>query len=250
MLCTRVIPVVLIDGYSVVKTIQFKERRNLGNPITVARVYNTRNVDEMILLDIDASKQNRSIDLFTIEEITSECFMPLAVGGGLRTLDDIRSVLCRGADKVVLNTIAIDDPNFIAEASSVFGAQCIVASVDIKKDGDNFYVFSRGQIVDKDPFEWILQLQQLGAGEMFITSVDRDGTMTECENEIICKTVPKLEIPLIYNGGVSCPKDMVIPVKQGVSSVAAASIFHFTRWTPDSCKSELRAHGIPVRLIN
>ena len=134
MLRYRVIPLVLLDGYSVVKTIQFDIRRNQGNPIVVSRIYNSRNVDELMLLDIDASKENRGIDLHTVDAVSSECFMPLTVGGGLRTCEDISKTLKAGADKVSLNTIIFDKLEFLKEAVSVFGSQCIVASIDIKRD--------------------------------------------------------------------------------------------------------------------
>lgn len=247
MLRTRVIPVVLIDGFSVLKTIQFNERRNQGNPITVARVYNTRNVDELILLDIDASKEERSIDLFTIEEIASECFMPLAIGGGLRTLEDIRNVLSRGADKVVINTAAIENPDFIKEAVTSFGAQCVVGAVDFKKVNGKYFVYSRGQVLDKDPFVWVKTLEDMGVGEIFINSVDLDGTMSSCDMEIIEKVISMVQVPVIYAGGVSSPDSYIEPIEKGLSAVAAASIFHFTRWTPDCVKAKLRKHGIPVR---
>lgn len=249
MLRTRVIPVVLTDGYSVLKTIQFGVRRNQGSPVTVARTYNTRNVDELILLDIDASKQERSIDLFTIEEIASECFMPLTIGGGLKSVSDIRSVLEKGADKVVLNTAAIENPELVNEASNIFGSQCIVGSVDIKKEKDRYFVFSKGQVIDRDPIEWIEKLQTLGAGEIFINSVDLDGTMTGCDLSLIESVLKVSHVPVIYAGGVSSPTDFIAPIQKGVSAVAAASIFHFTRWTPDCCKREIKKHGIPVRLI-
>lgn len=248
MLRTRVIPVVLIDGFSVVKTIQFNVRRNQGSPITVARIYNTRNVDELILLDIDASKQNRSIDLFTIEEIASDCFMPLTIGGGIRTLEDIRGVLDRGADKVVINTAAIERPEFIKEASSVFGAQCIVASVDFKKKDDLYYVYSKGRVVDQDPFEWAKSLESLGAGELFVNSVDLDGMMSHPDLRLIEKLLSFTRIPVIYAGGVGSPEDFIAPIEAGCSAVAAASIFHFTRWTPNCAKKKMREHGIHVRL--
>lgn len=249
MLKTRVIPVVLIDGYSVLKTIRFQERRNQGNPITVARIYNTRNVDELILLDIDASEQSRSIDLYTIEDIASECFMPLTVGGGLRSLEDIRSVLERGADKVVLNSIAIKNPEFVSEAVRMFGAQCIVGSVDAKKTENGYMVFSKGHTTEMGVKSWILRLQDLGVGELMLNSVDKDGTMSGVDIELIEEIAPITHVPLIYCGGVAAPIDMVSPIEKGVSAVAAASIFHFTRWTPDCCKKELLKNGIPVRLL-
>ncbi len=248
MLRTRVIPVVLIDGYSVVKTINFDERRNQGNPITVARIYNTRNVDELILLDIDASKDGRSIDLFTIEEIASECFMPLTVGGGISSLEDIKLVLARGADKVSINSAAIENPDLIVEASRKYGAQCIVASVDVKKEGDDYLVYSKGSVKDMDAFEWIRKLESLGAGEILLNSVDLDGTMSGVDLDLIGMARNDLGVPLIYCGGVKSPSDYIRPIELGASAVAAASIFHFTRWTPDCCKRELEKNGIPVRI--
>ncbi len=169
MLRHRVIPVVLLDGYSVVKTVQFDIRRNLGNPITVARIYNSRNVDELILLDIDASKENRHIDFITIEDMASECFMPLTVGGGLRTCDDIGKALQKGADKVVLNTSALIDSNIIKRASSTFGSQCIVVSVDVNKNGSCYSIFSHsGCKINIEFLEWCKKAESLGAGELFI----------------------------------------------------------------------------------
>jgi cyclase len=248
MLRTRVIPVVLIDGYSVVKTIGFNERRNQGNPITVARIYNSRNVDELILLDIDASKDGRSIDLFTIEEIASECFMPLAVGGGIRTLEDIRNVLDRGADKVVINTAAINDHKFVTDAVRMFGAQCIVGSVDVVKTDNEYRVYSMGEISSRDAIEWIVDLEKLGVGEIFVNSVDRDGAMSGCDEELISRFVKKIKVPVIYAGGVGNPEDCIGPIKQGCSAVAIASMFHFTSFTPNSVKEVMFQNGIPVRL--
>ena len=136
MLRKRVIPIVLIDGFSVLKTIQFNERRGLGSPVTVVRTYNTRNVDELIVLDIDATRQNRSIDIFTVKDIAEDCFMPLTVGGGITNLDHIRTLLKNGADKISINSEALERPDFIKEASDVFGAQCIVVSIDVVKVPD------------------------------------------------------------------------------------------------------------------
>jgi cyclase len=248
MLRTRVIPIVLIDGYSVVKTIAFNERRNQGNPITVAKIYNSRNVDELILLDIDASSTGSSIDLFTIEEIASECFMPLTVGGGIRTLEDIRNVLDRGADKVAINTAAIQNPEFVKHAVRMFGAQCIVGSVDVIKSGDSYRVYSLGKATEKDAIDWIVELERMGVGEILVNSVDRDGAMSGCDEELISRFVNQVRVPLIYAGGVGKPEDCVNPIKSGCSAIAIASMFHFTSFTPNSVKIVLEMNGIPVRL--
>ncbi len=248
MLRTRVIPVILIDGYSVLKTIRFDERRNLGNPVTVARTYNTRNVDELILLDINASREGRSIDLSTIEDIASECFMPLSIGGGLRSIEDIKKVLLRGADKVVINSAALENPAFIPEAVSYFGAQCIVGSVDFKKENNQYFVYKSGKIINKNPFEWVQELAKKGVGEIYINSVDDDGMMTGPDLNMIQQVTRSVSVPVIYSGGISSPNDYVEPLRLGCSAVAAASIFHFTGWTPDCVKRKLREQGFHVRL--
>jgi len=250
MLKHRVIPVVLLDGYSVLKTIQFSTRRNLGNPITVARIYNTRNVDELVLLDIDASKYGEKIDEYTIAEVASECFMPLAVGGGLRTCEDISKVLARGADKVVLNTVILDNPDFVAESSRQFGAQCIVASLDVKRDNDGKYkVFSHsGKEFDKPLLEWVKELEKLGAGEILLNSVDNDGKMEGYDLSLVEIISELVSIPVIAVGGLKEPADAVSAIKSGASAVAAASVFHFTDITPNDLKREMKSAGLPVRI--
>ena len=250
MLKHRVIPVVLLDGYSVLKTIQFSTRRNLGNPITVARIYNTRNVDELVLLDIDASKYGEKIDEFTIAEVASECFMPLAVGGGLRTCEDISNVLAKGADKVVLNTIILENPSFVAESSLQFGAQCIVASVDVKKDeAGEYQVYSHsGREFAKSLLDWVKELEKLGAGEILLNSVDNDGQMDGYDLPLIKMVSEAVSIPVIATGGLKEPVDAVSAVKNGASAVAAASVFHFTDITPNDLKREMKSAGLPVRI--
>ncbi|HXH73883.1 MAG TPA: imidazole glycerol phosphate synthase cyclase subunit [Bacteriovoracaceae bacterium] len=250
MLRHRIIPVVLIDGFSVLKTIQFDVRRNLGSPVTVARTYNTRNVDELILLDIDASKQNRSIDKFTIMDIASELFMPLTVGGGIKTVEDIQTALKMGADKVSLNSEALKNPSLISEGSRVFGRQCIVVSIDIKKDGNEYKIYSHDlkKIINIDPFEWAVKAQQMGAGELLINSVDNDGVMGGPDLELLEKFRHLVTIPIIAQGGIARPQDCVDMIHAGASAIAAASIFHFTGFTPDDCKQEIHKSGLPARL--
>ncbi len=252
MLRHRVIPIVLLDGYSVVKTIQFKTRRNLGNPITVARIYNSRNVDELVLLDIDASKGNRKIDFPTIEEIASECFMPLCVGGGLKTCHDIETVLSKGADKVSINTQALLQKNFIREASAQFGGQSIVVSIDIMKTPQSRYeVYSHaGLKVETALPDLVSKAEQWGAGELLINSVDRDGTMTHYDTELIDMISSLVTLPIITAGGGACPHDGVEGIQAGASAVAFASMFHFTNFTPNDVKREMMEADIPVRYTN
>ncbi|OPX56817.1 cyclase [Oceanospirillum multiglobuliferum] len=248
MLRKRVIPIVLLDGFSVLKTIQFKQRRNLGSPVTVVRTYNTRNVDELILLDIDASKQGRAIDKFTIQDLARECFMPLTVGGGISTLGDIEDLLKKGADKVAINSVALSRPSFINEAAKVFGSQCIVHSIDVVEDGSDFAVFSNGQVcTESNFFDLIKQSEDLGAGELLINNVTRDGCMQGGNRylaELVSSTV---RIPVIYAGGISSASDVATVASTSVSGVGVSSLFHFTDTTPDLCRKAMAAANIPVR---
>ncbi len=250
MLRHRVIPIVLLDGYSVVKTIKFDIRRNLGNPIVVSRVYNSRNVDELVLLDIDASKEGRAIDLHTVNLVADECFMPLTVGGGLKNCDDIARALEAGADKVSLNSIIFDNPKLLSEAVSVFGSQCIVVSVDVKKDMSGDYVLYSHSTrnINMGFTEYIRLLNDCKVGEILLNNVDLDGVMTGYDYELISKAAKITNIPLIVAGGASKPQDCSEAIKAGASSVAAASIFHFTSITPRECKESMFEVGIPVRL--
>jgi cyclase len=249
MLKHRVIPIVLLDGYSVLKTVQFSTRRNLGNPITVARIYNTRNVDELILLDIDASKHGEKIDAFTVSEVASECFMPLTVGGGLRACKDIADVLAKGADKVAVNSMALENPEFVRQASRNFGAQCIVVSIDVKKDEKNRHrIHSHsGRSSKYSVLDWAKKLEELEAGELLLNSVDHDGMMDGYDLELIEMIADNVSIPIIAAGGLGTPTDAVNAVKHGAAAIAAASVFHFTDYTPDSVKEAMFDNGLPVR---
>lgn len=249
MLRHRVIPLVLLDGYSVLKTIQFDIRRNLGNPITVVKVYNARNVDELILLDIDASKEGRGIDLHTVEAVAAECFMPLTVGGGVRTCDDIAATLKAGADKISLNTAIFENPEFVREAVYVFGSQCIVASIDVKKNACGEYgLYSHsGKEARFSLLECLDFLKSSGAGEILLNNVDADGMMAGYDLDLIRLVSAHIEVPLIAAGGAGSPADLSLAVKSGASAASAASIFHFTSITPLKCKEEMARSGIPVR---
>ena len=248
MLRKRIIPIVLLDGFSVLKTINFKQRRNLGSPVTVARTYNTRNVDELILLDIDASKQGRSIDKFTIAEIAEDCFMPLTVGGGIKTIEDIQELLLKGADKVAINSFALTNPDFIKEASDVFGSQCIVVSLDIVEEDELFFVYSNGLLrKDLELISLLLDYERLGVGEILINNVSRDGTMKGANHRLAELTSKALNIPVIYAGGVSSPEDASLIASTPISGVGISSIFHFTDYTPNDCSLALKNRKIPAR---
>lgn len=248
MLRKRVIPIVLLDGFSVLKTINFNSRRNLGSPITVARTYNTRNVDELVLLDIDATKQKRAIDKFTIAEVARECFMPLTVGGGIRTIQDIQGLLSKGADKISINSYAFENPSFIKEASDVFGAQCIVVSIDVVEIENNFYIYSQGEVNNSlELVDWIKTVESLGAGELLINNVTRDGLMQGGSFKLAEIVSNCVSIPVIYVGGISDPDNAALIAKTNVSAVGIASIFHFTDYTPIDCSNGLKRASIPAR---
>lgn len=251
MLRHRVIPLVLLDGYSVVKTIQFDVRRNLGNPITVARVYNMRNVDELILLDIDATKEGRGIDLHTVQTVAAECFMPLTVGGGLQSCDDIAMTLAAGADKVSLNSVIFDNIDLLKEAIAVFGSQCIIVSIDVKKDSNGKYIlYSHSDKKVNLSFDECLDLIACSnVGEILVNNVDNDGVMEGYDLDLINYVSKRIKsIPIIVVGGASSPTDCSSAIKSGASAVSAASLFHFTSFTPRSCKEDMAAANIPVRL--
>lgn len=249
MLKKRVIPIVLLDGFSVIKTIKFDVRRNLGSPITVMRTYNTRNIDEMIIIDIDATKNNRPIDKFIISEITSECFMPITVGGGIKSCKDIEQLLKAGADKVSINSFGFSNPEFISESSKIFGAQCIVASVDIIKVDNEYYLYINNKIVkDLKYLEWILRLEDLGAGEILLNDVTRDGSMLGSDKILAKSIANKISIPLIFAGGISGPEDVAELIEiSDVDAVGVSSIFHFTNFTPADCRESIRQRGLPAR---
>ena len=249
MLKHRIIPIVLINGFSVLKTQRFDERRNLGSPITVMTTYNTRNVDELVILDIDATRQGRNIDHFTVREITKQCFMPLTVGGGIKTCSAIETTLRSGADKISINTAAIKDRGFVREAVKNFGSQCIVASVDVKLEGGKYCVYSSGGVVrDLDILEYCKELDGLGVGEFLVNDVDKDGLMSGPNFDLARQLTASLHSPVIYAGGVGKPTDCCALIDDAcVDAVGVSSIFHFTDYTPEDCRKALHDAEIPAR---
>jgi cyclase len=245
MLKHRIIPIVLIDGFSVLKTINFKTRRGLGSPITVMRTYETRNVDEMVILDIDASKQGRSIDKWLIQEISQDCFMPLTIGGGIKTCFQIEQLLEAGADKVAINAASLSDPGFIKEAVKTFGSQCIVISVDVNEEGG---IHTAGTAAKQGLQQHIKDMHDCDVGEFLICDVAREGTMKGPNLSLAQDLAAQIDKPLIYAGGVSQPEDCVDLVqKAGVNAVGVSSIFHFTDYTPQDCRTALIPNNIPAR---
>lgn len=229
MLRTRVIPCLLLKGQGLVKTVKFKDPKYVGDPINAIKIFNDKEVDELILLDITATPENRSPNFKMIEQCAAECFMPMAYGGGVRTLDDVRQILQMGVEKVVLNTIALERPEFVREASMEFGAQAIVVAMEVKKNffGAHQVMTQRGRQSTKlNPVEYAKQMQSFGAGELFVNAVDLDGTQNGYNASLVGSVVSAVELPVIACGGAGSLEDMRSLVHQtGVAALAAGSLF-------------------------
>ncbi|MDO8454845.1 MAG: HisA/HisF-related TIM barrel protein [Sulfurimonas sp.] len=250
MLKHRVIPCVLLKDWQLVKSIGFDSFRTIGHPTSTARIYNARNVDELIVLDIDASLNDEDINTEIIKDIADECFMPLTIGGGINTIEDIYKVLNAGADKISINSKALNDLDFIKKASSIFGSQCIVCSIDVKKVDGVYKVFTKKQgLLDINPLELAKKYQEYGAGEILLTSIDKEGSTQGYDIDLIKLFKNELEIPIILNGGMGKPEHAVEAIQNGADAVAAAYIFHFSQYTPNDIKKELNENGISIRKI-
>ena len=251
MLKVRIIPTLLWKNVGLVKGIGFNSWRRVGPVLPAVKVYNSRDVDELFLVDITASQENNLPDIDSIADFSVECSVPFTVGGGITEISQILALLHAGADKISINSSAYTNPNLIETAAKHFGAQCIVASIDVKKMDDGTYAclsHSGTVITDKKPVEWAKELADLGAGEILLTSVDRDGTMLGYDLSLIEKVASNVDIPVIASGGAGSYQHMVDAIKEaGASAVAAASIFHFTELTPAGAKAALQQAGIPVR---
>lgn len=245
-------PTLLFKDFGLVKSIRFDSWRRIGSVMQAVKVYNLREVDELVFLDISATPNNRPPDFETVDEIADECFMPLTVGGGVRSVADVRRLLEVGADKVVINTAAVENPELIKLAAQKFGSQCVVVSIDTKQDSNGTYqVWTRAgtQKTGKDPVLWSKEVESLGAGEILLTSIDRDGTMSGYDLDLIQKVTEAVSIPIIASGGAGSYEDMASVLLSGkASAVAAASIFHFTEQTPLEAKRFLASRGLRVRL--
>ena len=251
MLKIRVIPTLLWKAFGLVKGEQFDSWRRVGTVLPSIKVYNTREVDELILVDITATKDGREPDYESICEFSAECFVPLTVGGGVQSLEHITRLLQSGADKVCINTSAYSDPGLITRAADRFGAQCVVASIDVKRHSNGRYeCFSEcgARATGLDPGAWAIEMERRGAGEILLTSIDRDGTMTGYDLELISLVADRVRIPVIASGGARDYNDMEDALRVGkASAVAAASIFHFTQQTPLGAKKHLASKNLPVR---
>lgn len=230
MLDTRVIPTLLLKGSGLVKTTKFAKPVYIGDPINAIKIFNSKEVDELILLDITASSEGRSPAFETIREITDECFMPLSYGGGIRTVEDIRSILKAGIEKVVLNTAALADPLLVTRAADEFGRQAIICSVDVKKSllgRYSVYSASNAKITEKDPVAYACRLEELGAGEIYLTSVDRDGTMSGYDLGLVKSVSAAVRVPVIASGGAGNMDHLVAARDAGASACAAGAMFVF-----------------------
>jgi len=253
MLTARVIPCLDVKDGRVVKGINFVDLRDAGDPVEQARVYDRAGADELCFLDITASHEKRDIMLDVVRQTAEECFMPLTVGGGVRSTEDIRTLLAAGADKVAMNTAAVEDPELVRAGAKKFGSQCIVVAVDAKRNGaGGFEVFTHGgrEPTGLDALDWVKRLAELGAGEILLTSMDRDGTRAGYDVELTRAVADSLIIPVIASGGVGVLDHLVEGVRDGhASAVLAASIFHFGEHTIAEAKAHMAAAGIPMRPV-
>ncbi len=252
MLKKRIIPCLDINNGRVVKGINFVNLIDAGDPAEQAKIYNDGGADEICFLDITASHENRGTILEVVKKTTAKCFVPLTVGGGVRSLKNINDLLLAGADKVSINTAAVNDENLISEAAEKFGSQCIVVAVDAKKVNNNKWeVFTHGgrKSTGKDVLKFVAKMESLGAGEILLTSMDRDGTKKGYDLDLTKKVANLVNIPVIASGGVGSLEHLHQGIKIGkANAVLAASIFHFGEFSIQDAKKYLDSKGIPVRL--
>jgi imidazole glycerol-phosphate synthase subunit HisF len=252
MLKVRVIPTLLWKQFGLVKGVAFDSWRRVGSVLPAIRVYNQREVDELVLLDIVAHQSDDDLDFESIDEFGRDCFVPLTVGGGITRTDQVQKLLRAGADKVSVNTAAYSRPELVTEIAKRHGSQCVVVSIDVRTDppGRTWQCFSEAghRPTGREAKVWAREVEDRGAGEILLTSIDRDGTLEGYDLAMIETVVSAVKIPVIASGGAGTYQDMIDAVKTaGASAVAAASIFHFTEQTPAGAKAAMQAAGIPVR---
>ncbi len=252
MLAKRIIPCLDVTGGRVVKGVNFVELRDAGDPVEIAARYNEQGADELTFLDITATSDNRDLILHIIEAVASQVFIPLTVGGGVRTVEDVRRLLNAGADKTSFNSAAIADPDVINAASGKYGAQCIVVAIDAKRRaGGGWDVYSHGgrKNTRLDAVAWATEMAQRGAGEILLTSMDRDGTRSGFDLELTRAVSDAVSVPVIASGGVGTLDDLADGIQLGgADAVLAASIFHYGEFTVRQAKARMAERGIPVRV--
>ncbi|MDA7486928.1 imidazole glycerol phosphate synthase subunit HisF [Candidatus Pelagibacter ubique] len=251
MLKNRIIPCLDVKNGRVVKGINFVDLKDAGDPVEQAKIYSDSGADEICFLDITASNENRDTIYDVVERTSKKCFVPLTVGGGVRGVEDINKLLNCGADKVSINTAAVQNPEMIIESSKKFGSQCIVVAIDAKKNGDKWEVFTHGgrNNTNIDAIEFAKKMEDSGAGELLVTSMDRDGTQIGYDNDLMFKISSTVNIPIIASGGVGNLEHLVEGIKLGnVSAVLAASIFHYGKFSIKEAKEYLSSKNIPIRI--
>jgi len=251
VLAKRVIPCLDVKDGRVVKGVQFLDLRDAGDPVAAAQAYDAQGADELVFLDITASHEGRAIMLDVVRRTAEGIYMPLTVGGGIRGVDDIRTLLRAGADKVSLNTAALEHPQVIREAAERFGSQCIVVAIDAKRSNGGWTVYSHGgrRPANREAVAWAREAESLGAGEVLLTSMDRDGTQDGYDLELTRAVAEAVSVPVIASGGVGTLEHLREGLVDGKADAAlAASIFHFGTHTVRDAKVYLRARGVPVRL--
>lgn len=251
MLAKRIIPCLDVRDGKVVKGVNFVGIKEVGDPVELAKQYSDANADEIVFLDITASHEGRATMLDVVRRTAEVVFVPLTVGGGIRTIEDVRDTLRAGSDKVGINSAAVRTPELINEAAEMFGRQCIVAAVDAKRveDGSWHVVINGGRIdTGKDLLEWVCELEQRGAGEILLTSMDADGTKAGYDLEMTKAVCARVKIPVIASGGAGCTRDFAdVFEATGCDAALAASLFHYGELTIDEVKAAMRSRGIPTR---
>jgi imidazole glycerol-phosphate synthase subunit HisF len=252
MLAKRIIPCLDVKAGRVVKGVKFLELRDAGDPVEIARVYDREGADELCFLDITASHENRGIILDVVARTAEQVFMPLTVGGGINAAQDIRNLLKAGADKVSINTGAVNRPEFVGEAAELFGSQCIVVAIDAKRAGGGWEVFTHGgrNPTGIDACKWAERMESYGAGEILLTSMDRDGTKAGYDLELTRVISDRVKIPVIASGGAGKLEHIYEGLTRGNASAAlAASIFHYREYSIADCKNYLQSRGVAVRPV-
>jgi imidazole glycerol-phosphate synthase subunit HisF len=249
-LAKRIIPCLDVDAGRVVKGVRFVDIRDAGDPVEVARRYDEEGADELTFLDITATAHDRDTIVHVVEQVASQVFIPLTVGGGIRKADDVLRMLDAGADKVAINSAAVSNPEFVREVTERFGSQCIVVAIDAKSVDDHWEIFTHGgrKPTGIDAVQWARRMAGYGAGEILLTSMDRDGTRAGFDNRLTRAVAEAVPIPVIASGGVGELQHLVDGVREGgADAVLAASIFHFAEYTIDEAKAFMAAQGVEVR---
>ena len=250
MLKNRIIPCLDVKNGRVVKGINFVDLKDAGDPVEQAKIYSDGGADEICFLDITASNENRDTIYEVVEKTSKKCFVPLTVGGGVRSIEDINKLLNCGADKVSINTAAVQNPEVVVESSKKFGSQCIVVAIDAKKNGDIWEIFTHGGRIKTgiNVLEFAKKMEKNGAGELLVTSMDKDGTQSGYDIELMKKISSSVNIPVIASGGVGTLDHLVDGIKSGANAVLAASIFHYGTFSIEQAKQYLASKDIPVRI--